>query len=87
MLELLRERCAYVIRRGATLNNPHISGPHLSDRLEPITRNHAAMLRTLVADYLARRATQLTAGELPAEDAVDPLVAQASAAATDEATA
>lgn len=87
MLELLRERCAYVIRRGATLNNPHISGQYLTDRLEPITRNHAATLRTSVAAYLAGRAAKLAAGVQPAEDSVDPVVVQASAAATDEATA
>lgn len=87
MLELLRERCAYVIRRGATLNNPHISGSYLSDRLEPIVKNHAAALRTKVTAYLEKRAEQLTAGAQPTEDAVDTVIAQASAAATEDATA
>ena len=87
MLDLLRERCAYVIRRGATLNNPHISGQYLSDRLEPITKNHAATLRTKVEAYLTSRAARVAAGEQPAEDAVDPIIAQASATATDDATA
>ncbi len=87
MLGLLRERCGYVIRRGATLNNPHIPGSYLSDRLEPITRNHAATLRSNVTAYLAKRAERVAAGEKLDEDTADPIIAQASASATDEATA
>lgn len=88
MLQLLQERCAYVIRRGATLNNPHISGQYLSTRLEPITKNHAAVLRTKVSAYMDERAKRTAAGEQLVEDLVDPVVgAQASAAETDEATA
>ncbi len=87
MLQLLRERCAYVIRRGATLNNPHISGQYLSDRLEPITKNHAATLRTKVEAYLTSRAARAAAGEPSPEDAIDPVIVQASAAATEDATA
>ena len=86
MLELLQERCAYVLRRGSTLNNPHIPASYLTGRLEPIVKNHAATLRTLVAKYLKERAEQVAAGVVPTEDAVDPVVAQASAAATDDAT-
>jgi hypothetical protein len=85
MLDLLRERCAYVIRRGATLNNPHISGSYFS-KLDPITKNHAATLRQKVVEYLQSRADRTAAGEVPAEDRTDPII-QASAAATDDATA
>jgi hypothetical protein len=56
MLALLQRRCAYVIRRGATLNNPHIPESYLSDRLQPITKDHAATVRRLVRDYLEKRA-------------------------------
>lgn len=84
MVELLRERCEYLIRRGATLNNPHIPEQYLIDQsLQPITENHAAQLRTAVAVYVNR----LAAGQVaPAE--IDPVIAaQASAADTDDATA
>lgn len=88
MLELLAERCAYVIRRGSTLNNPHIPGKYLHDRLKPITNNHAATLRELVHTYLDNRARQIDAGNQPAEDRLDPVTqSQARAAATDDATA
>jgi hypothetical protein len=49
MLKLLQERCRYVLRRGATLNNPHIS-PSFFGGWEKIERNHAARLRELVVD-------------------------------------
>jgi hypothetical protein len=51
MLDMLRERCAYVIRRGSTLNNPHISASHFNG-WERITEDHAARLRELVIDAL-----------------------------------
>lgn len=54
MLGMLRERCAYVIRRGSTLNNPHIPASFF-DGWEPITEDHAARLRELVVDELTRR--------------------------------
>ncbi|GAA3609756.1 hypothetical protein GCM10022223_27290 [Kineosporia mesophila] len=76
MVDLLRERCSYVIRRGATLNNPHIPGKYLSERLEPITRDHAATLRLSVREYLERRAEIIAGGQQPAEEAVDPVVAE-----------
>lgn len=50
MVEILQDRCAYVIRRGSTLNNPHIPKGHFAD-LERITENHAARLRELVRQY------------------------------------
>jgi len=51
MLELLQARCRYVIERGSTLNNPHIS-PSYFKAWEKIERNHAARLRDLVVEAL-----------------------------------
>ncbi|MCL3863005.1 hypothetical protein [Actinotalea sp. K2] len=86
MVELLRERCGYVIRRGATLNNPHIPGPYL-DGLPVIEKDHAARLRVLVRAYLAEKRTAEAAGGNVRAD-VDPVVMdQAKAAATEDATA
>jgi hypothetical protein len=85
MVLLLQERCAYVIRRGATLNNPHISDSFLRT-LPRIDREHAAMLRGRVRGYLEDRDEAQTRGE-EIKAAMDPVVAsQARAAATDEAT-
>ncbi|MBB6404214.1 hypothetical protein [Arthrobacter sp. AZCC_0090] len=53
MTEILQQRCEYVIRRGATLNNPHIEASYF-ERFEKITSDHAATLRRLVRDYLAK---------------------------------
>lgn len=53
MLEMLRERCEYVIRRGSTLNNPHIP-PSFFDGWERIEEDHAARLRELVVEGLSR---------------------------------
>jgi hypothetical protein len=52
MLEIFRERVRYVIERGATLNNPHISYSYF-DRWETITEDHATRLRELVRNWLA----------------------------------
>lgn len=80
MLVVLRERLGYLIRRGSTLNNPHIPGTYFGEvGLEPITEDHAATLRRLVQAYLDR-------GEELAP--LDPAIAaQANAADTDDATA
>lgn len=51
MLELLKLRCGYVIRRGSTLNNPHIPKAVL-DGFPKITDNHAHVLRELVCQAL-----------------------------------
>jgi len=53
MTEILQLRCAYVIRRGSTLNNPHIEASYFS-KFEKITSDHAETLRRLVRDYLAK---------------------------------
>jgi hypothetical protein len=54
MLNMLRERCEYVIRRGSTLNNPHIPASYFAD-WERITEDHAARLRELVVEALQPR--------------------------------
>lgn len=54
MLDMLRERCGYVIRRGSTLNNPHIPASYFAD-WERITEDHAARLRELVVEALGPR--------------------------------
>jgi hypothetical protein len=51
MLEILRERCRYVLLRGSTLNNPHIPAGYFKD-WEQITEDHAMTLRRLVGEYL-----------------------------------
>jgi hypothetical protein len=59
MVELLRQRCAYVISRGATLNNPHIRGAYFKG-WDRITEDHAAVLRTKVRAYLAATSADAT---------------------------
>jgi hypothetical protein len=54
MLRMLRERCEYVIRRGSTLNNPHIPASYFAG-WERITEDHAARLRELVIEALTPR--------------------------------
>ncbi len=51
MLTMLRERCAYLIRRGSTLNNPHIPAGFF-EGWERIEEDHAARLREMVAEAL-----------------------------------
>ena len=50
MLQILRERAEYVMRRGSTLNNPHIPFGYFKGWKE-ITENHAEELRILVRGY------------------------------------
>ncbi|MFI6561861.1 hypothetical protein [Streptomyces sp. NPDC050534] len=52
MVELMRERCYYVMSRGATLNNPHIPLSYIQN-MPKITTEPAIELRRLVRDYLA----------------------------------
>ncbi|WP_147403924.1 hypothetical protein [Nocardia panacis] len=59
MLALLRERCEYVIRRGATLNNPHIPERYLESRVDRIFDDHAATVRRLVRRYIDLRADKI----------------------------
>lgn len=51
MLEILRDRCRYLIRRGATLNNPHIPESFFS-RFDRIEDEHASQLRSKLRSYL-----------------------------------
>lgn len=51
MLQLLRLRADYVIKRGSTLNNPHIPASYF-EGWPQITDDHAATLRELVIDAL-----------------------------------
>lgn len=80
MRELLQERLGYVIRRGATLNNPHIPESYfVEQKLLRIERDQAATLRGLVSEYLR--------GEDDAAELDRVTLNQASAALTDDATA
>lgn len=65
MLEILQERAKYVLERGTTLNNPHISKTFFGG-FEKITANQAMRVREMVeeADQLAAK------GITPAEAAV-----------------
>ena len=51
MLEIIKDRAQYLIKRGSTLNNPHIPFSYFEGWTE-ITANHAEQLRTMVRDYL-----------------------------------
>jgi len=51
MLQILRDRCRYLIERVATLNNPHIPGTYFAG-WEKITTEPAKRLRELVAEAL-----------------------------------
>lgn len=52
MLEVFKDRARYIIRRGATLNNPHIPLEYF-DSWSTITKNHAQELRGVVRCWLA----------------------------------
>lgn len=52
MLNILRERCRYLVERGATLNNPHIPASYFED-WEEIVDNHAIRIRDLVREALS----------------------------------
>jgi len=52
MLEIFRDRARYVMRRGATLNNPHIPSAFFAE-WPIIEKDHASQLRELVRNWLA----------------------------------
>lgn len=52
MLEILKDRVEYVIKRGSTLNNPHIPYSYFSTWTTEIISNHAEQLRLFVTDFL-----------------------------------
>jgi len=47
MFEIFQDRMGYIMRRGSTLNNPHVSATYF-EKFPSITRNHAIELRTRV---------------------------------------
>lgn len=51
MLEILKERCKYLIERGSTLNNPHIPASYF-EGWERITENHSDRLKVMVTQSL-----------------------------------
>lgn len=53
MLRIIQDRCRYILERGSTLNNPHISLKVISE-WPRITHNHGNVLRELVRDYLTK---------------------------------
>ena len=52
MLEIFRDRAKYVMKRGATLNNPHIPATYFTN-WPTIESDYAVRLRALVRDWLA----------------------------------
>lgn len=50
MVNIIRDRCRYVLERGLTLNNPKIPGSYF-DGFEKITADHAIRLRELVDNW------------------------------------
>ena len=51
MLQIIRDRCEYIMRRGSTLNNPHIPASYFNG-WEKIIDNHASKLRQCLDQYL-----------------------------------
>jgi hypothetical protein len=47
MLEIIKDRAQYLIKRGSTLNNPHIPFRYFNGWTK-ITENHAQQLRIMV---------------------------------------
>lgn len=47
ILEIIKDRAGYLIKRGSTLNNPHIPFSYFAGWVE-ITSNHAQQLRSMV---------------------------------------
>lgn len=59
MLELLQERCRYLLERGATLNNPHIPKSVLA-RFHKLAPGDRKQLKQFVSDFMEReRAVRL----------------------------
>lgn len=51
MLEMFRDRGAYLVKRGSTLNNPHIPESYFRG-WEQITQNHPVRLREMVKEAI-----------------------------------
>lgn len=56
MLSILQDRCQYPLKRGSTLNNPHIPASYFHG-WERITTNHAQRLRELVTQEFPNNAS------------------------------
>jgi len=54
MLEIIKDRAEYLIKRGSTLNNPHIPFSYFNGWVE-IKENHAQQLRTMVKNYYGKK--------------------------------
>ena len=52
MLEIYKQRIEYLIKRGSTLNNPHIPGSYFKNWGTKITHNHANNLIELIKKRL-----------------------------------
>lgn len=52
MLEIYKQRIEYLIKRGSTLNNPHIPGSYFKNWDTKITHNHANKLIELIKKNL-----------------------------------
>jgi hypothetical protein len=55
MLEILQDRCRYLIERGSTLNNPHVPASYVKERGAQITSDHSTTLRGLVRAYESKK--------------------------------
>lgn len=55
MLEIFQNRVKYLVERGSTLNNPHISGTYFSDWKTHIRSDHGPELRRLVRLAIANK--------------------------------
>lgn len=75
MLVILKDLAQYVLERGATLNNPHISKSYTA-RWKKITEDHAISLRQLVQAWLDAKQPQADV-PLPAQPDI-PLEEQQS---------
>ncbi len=51
MLEILKDRCKYLLQRGSTLNNPHIPQSYFEE-WEKITGSYAETLRKIILQHL-----------------------------------
>lgn len=57
MLEILQDRCRYLIERGSTLNNPHISASYFED-FDKLEREYATELRDRIRAWRAEKDTR-----------------------------
>jgi hypothetical protein len=70
MVEILQDRCRYLIERGSTLNNPHIP-PEFFQKFDRITDEHATVLRKELAEYVAAKGLDSVEGTEDVDPATD----------------